>query len=92
MSVISLCLLDVQTEAATSGGHVPGDPRQVECAMLQHVCSELLEFQEGARALWLPGAHAVDVVHSEQGLEVKRSKTVPYPDIGIIGTKGRELF
>lgn len=92
MSVISLCLLDVQTEAATSGGHVPGDPRQVECAMLQHVCSELLEFQEGARALWLPGAHAVGVVHSEQGLEMKRSKTVPYPDIGIIGTKGRELF
>lgn len=63
MSVICLCLLDVQTEAAASSGHVPGDPRQVECAMLQHVCSELLKFQEGAWALWLSGAHAVDVVH-----------------------------
>lgn len=38
-----MCLLDVQTEAAASGGHVPGDPRQVECAMLQHVCSQLLK-------------------------------------------------
>lgn len=57
MSVICLCLLDVQTEAAASGGHVPGDPRQVECVMPQHVCSELLKFQEGAWALWLPGAH-----------------------------------
>lgn len=63
MSVICLCLLDVQTEAAASGGHVPGDPRQAECAMPQHVCSELLKFQEGAWALWLPGAHTVDVVH-----------------------------
>lgn len=34
-SVICLCLLDVQTEAAASGGRVPGHPRQVECAMLQ---------------------------------------------------------
>lgn len=97
MSVICLCLLDVQTEAATSGGHVPGDPRQVECAMLQHMCSELFEFQEGAQALWLPGARAVDVVHrglvqSEQGLGMKRSRTVPYAGIGIIGTKGHELF
>lgn len=58
MSVICLCLLDVQTEAAASGGHVPGDPRQVECTKLQHTCSELLKFQEGAWALQLPGAHA----------------------------------
>lgn len=62
-SVICLCLLDVQAEAAASGGHVPGDPRQVECVMLQHICSELLKFREGAWALWLSGAHAVDVVH-----------------------------
>lgn len=58
MSVICLCLLDVQTEAAASGGHVPGDPRQVECTKLQHICSELLKFQEGAWALQLPGAFA----------------------------------
>lgn len=58
MSVICLCLLDVQTEAAASGGHVPGDPRQVECTKLQHIRSELLKFQEGAWALQLPGACA----------------------------------
>lgn len=75
MSVICLCLLDVQTEAAASGGRVPGDPRQVECAMLQHACSELLKFQEGAWALWLSGAHAVDVVH--KGLIQVRLRVPP---------------
>lgn len=75
MSVICLCLLDVQREAAASGGHVPGDPRQVECAMPQHVCSELLKFQEGAWALWLPGAHTVDVVH--KGLVQVRLQVPP---------------
>lgn len=67
MSVICLCLLNVQTEAASSGGRVPGDPWQVECAMLQHVCNELLKFQERAWSLWLPEAHAVDVVHKGLG-------------------------
>lgn len=57
MSVICLCLLDVQTETAASGGHVPGDPRQVECTKLQHMCSRLLKFPEGAWTFQLPGAH-----------------------------------
>lgn len=46
--VICLCLLVVQTEAGASGGHMLRDPRQLECVMLQHMCSELLKFWGGA--------------------------------------------
>lgn len=50
-SVISLCLLDVQAGAAASGGFVLGDTRQVECAVLQGMCSKFPTFQEGAWCL-----------------------------------------
>lgn len=50
-------------------------PDRLNVQMLQHVCSELLKFQEGAWALWLPGAHAVNVVY--KGLVQMRLRVPP---------------
>lgn len=47
ISVISLCLLDVQAGAAASGGYMLEDARQVECAVLQGTSSMFFTIQEG---------------------------------------------
>lgn len=67
ISVISLCLLDVQAGAAASGGYMQEDARQVECAVLQGTSSMFFTIQEGTWYL----AACCDVQHMwlvEEGL------------------------